>query len=115
MLRLNEIKLPLNHSDDDLRLAILQKLGIGTEDLLDFSVYKRSHDARKKSAILLIYQLDVTLTRPRKHAYWRSCPRFPKSAQARTPATTLSRRQTRPFPPESNSARLLLVLVPVEF
>jgi uncharacterized protein len=63
MLRLNEIKLPLNHSDDDLRLAILQKLGIGTEDLLDFSVYKRSHDARKKSAILLIYQLDVTLTK----------------------------------------------------
>ena len=63
MLRLNEIKLPLNHSDDDLRLAILQKLGIGKEDLLDFSVYKRSHDARKKSAILLIYQLDVTLTK----------------------------------------------------
>ena len=63
MLRLNEIKLPLNHSDDDLRLAILQKLGIGADDLLDFSVYKRSHDARKKSAILLIYQLDVTLTK----------------------------------------------------
>jgi uncharacterized FAD-dependent dehydrogenase len=61
MLRLNEIKLPLNHSDSDLTHAILDKLAITTEQLISYEVHKRSYDARKKSAILLIYQLDVTI------------------------------------------------------
>jgi len=61
MLRLNEIKLPLNHAEADLRLAILARLEIPAVDLLDFTIFKRSYDARKKSQILLIYQLDVSL------------------------------------------------------
>jgi hypothetical protein len=61
MLRLNEIKLPLNHAEADLPLAILARLEIPAADLLDFSIFKRSYDARKKSQILLIYQLDVSL------------------------------------------------------
>ncbi len=62
MLRLNEIKLPLDHSDSDLAEAIITKLEISADDLIDFKLHKRSYDARKKSAILLIYQLDVTLS-----------------------------------------------------
>jgi hypothetical protein len=61
MLRLNEIKLPLNHAEADLPLAIFARLGISAADLLDFTIFKRSYDARKKSQILLIYQLDVSL------------------------------------------------------
>ncbi|MFT6116683.1 MAG: putative FAD-dependent dehydrogenase [Candidatus Pseudothioglobus sp.] len=61
MLRLNEIKLPLNHAEADLPLAILARLEIPAIDLLDFTIFKRSYDARKKSQILLIYQLDVSL------------------------------------------------------
>jgi uncharacterized FAD-dependent dehydrogenase len=61
MLRLNEIKLPLDHSDADLSNAILDKLDITADLLLDFHVHKRSYDARKKSAILLIYQIDATV------------------------------------------------------
>ena len=62
MLRLNEIKLPLDHSQDQLRAAILTKLKIGEEDLVNFVVFKRSYDARKRNNIFLIYQLDVELT-----------------------------------------------------
>ncbi|MEH6544701.1 MAG: NAD(P)/FAD-dependent oxidoreductase [Porticoccaceae bacterium] len=62
MLRLNDIKLPLDHSDDDLRHSIVSRLAIETDDLLSFSVFKRSHDSRKKNNILLVYLLDVTLT-----------------------------------------------------
>lgn len=62
MLRLTEIKLPLHHGDEELPAAIISKLAIAPEALLGFSVYKRSYDARKKSNILLIYQLDVQLT-----------------------------------------------------
>ncbi len=61
MLRLNEIKVALDHKEDDLIDAIIDKLAINRDDLLSFTIFKRSHDARKKSNILLIYQLDVVL------------------------------------------------------
>ncbi len=61
MLRLNEIKLPLDHDAAALPAAIVERLGIDAADLLGFSVFKRSYDARKKASILLIYQLDVEL------------------------------------------------------
>ncbi len=63
MLRLNELKLPLNHSDVDLTSAIIQRLQINAEDLLNVSIFKRSYDARKKTNIFLIYQVDVELTK----------------------------------------------------
>ena len=59
MLRLTEIKLPLDHPDDALRKAICQHLGVAADELLSHSVYRRSVDARKKTAITLIYALDV--------------------------------------------------------
>ncbi|MFT6367000.1 MAG: putative FAD-dependent dehydrogenase, partial [Bacteroidia bacterium] len=62
MFRLNEIKLPLNHAEGDLRAAILAKLRLEEADLIDFSIFKRSYDARKKSNIELVYQLDIELT-----------------------------------------------------
>ena len=59
MLRLTEIKLPLEHSADQLKAAVLGKLGIAGEALRGFTVYKRSYDARRRGAIVLIYSLDV--------------------------------------------------------
>ena len=61
MLRLSEIKLPLNHTENDLPEAILRILKISAEELLGFNIYKRSYDARKKGNIMLIYQLDIEL------------------------------------------------------
>jgi uncharacterized FAD-dependent dehydrogenase len=59
MLRLNEVKLPLNHTEDQLPAAILARLDIPAAELLGYTVFKRSYDARKKTAIVLIYALDV--------------------------------------------------------
>ena len=61
MLRLNELKLPLHHTENQFRDAVISRLGVNESDLLDISVYKRSYDARKRSSILLIYQVDVSL------------------------------------------------------
>lgn len=61
MLRITDLQLPLEHSDDDLREAILQRLGIPPAALLRFTIFKRSSDARKKSAISFIYTLDTEL------------------------------------------------------
>ncbi len=59
MLRLTEVKLPLDHPEEALRAAILARLRIGADELAGFTVFKRSYDARKRSAIFLIYSLDV--------------------------------------------------------
>lgn len=59
MLRVNEIKLPLDHSPEDLKRALLTKLGVDESRLVSYAIFKRSPDARKKNAILLIYSLDV--------------------------------------------------------
>ncbi|QAU34563.1 NAD(P)/FAD-dependent oxidoreductase [Janthinobacterium sp. 17J80-10] len=61
MLRLTDLQLPLDHSDADLKAAILQRLGIAEKDLIGFTPFKRSSDARKKSAISFIYTLDIDL------------------------------------------------------
>jgi len=61
MLRISELKLPLDHAAAELPAAILARLGIGAEELISFNIHKRSYDARKKSAIVLIYIVDVTL------------------------------------------------------
>jgi len=59
MLRLTELKLPLDHTESELTAIILAKLQILPEDLLSYSIFKRSHDARNKSDILLVYIVDV--------------------------------------------------------
>lgn len=59
MIRINELKLPLNHSDADLPAAICARLKLNPEQLLEFNVFKRGVDARKKSDIQLTYTLDV--------------------------------------------------------
>ena len=61
MLRLTELRLPLNHAADALRPALLDRLGLHDSDLLDFIVVKRAYDARKKTAIVLIYTIDCVL------------------------------------------------------
>ena len=62
MLRLTEIKLPLKkYTDDDLRTAIIERLAIAPDELLSFTVFRRGHDARKKSAIIFVFTLDVEL------------------------------------------------------
>jgi len=63
MLRLTELRLPLDHSETDLRAAILRELGIGSRDLAGYTVFRRSFDARRKGAIALIYHLDVETAR----------------------------------------------------
>lgn len=58
MLRITELRLPLDHAEDALRPAVVRRLGVADADLLAFTVFRRAYDARKKSAIVLIYTVD---------------------------------------------------------
>ncbi len=61
MLRITELRLPLAHAQDALRPAIVARLGLRDADLTSFTVFKRSYDARKKTAIVLTYTVDCVL------------------------------------------------------
>src|SRR5688572_17751603 len=63
MLRLTDLKLPLDHPEPALREAILARLGIAADELASYSVAKRSYDARRRGAIVLIYSVDVDTPR----------------------------------------------------
>ncbi|WP_417791381.1 NAD(P)/FAD-dependent oxidoreductase [Stutzerimonas xanthomarina] len=62
MIRINELQLPLDHPAEALRHAIVARLKINDAELLDFTIFKRSYDARKKnSEITFVYILDVSV------------------------------------------------------
>jgi uncharacterized FAD-dependent dehydrogenase len=59
VLRLSELKLPLDHAEADLGVAIRARLGIEAQALAGYTVARRGYDARKRGAIVLVYALDV--------------------------------------------------------
>ncbi|MBZ6067388.1 NAD(P)/FAD-dependent oxidoreductase [Aeromonas schubertii] len=66
MIRLTELKLPLDHEEGALLDAIAAKLAIPAGQVLSFSLFKRGYDARKKSNIQLIYTVDVEVANPER-------------------------------------------------
>ena len=58
MIRITELKLPLDHDEHALPALIAKTLGIASDDLLNHTIYKRSYDARKQK-LLLVYIADV--------------------------------------------------------
>ncbi|MEP7085046.1 MAG: FAD-dependent protein, partial [Betaproteobacteria bacterium] len=63
MIRIADIQLPLDHAESALAAAIAARLRIGTDEVTAFSIAKRSYDARKRGAIVLIYSVDVETPR----------------------------------------------------
>jgi uncharacterized protein len=59
MLRITEIKLPLDHPPADLPAAICKRLSITPDALVSYSVFRRGQDARKRPHILFVYTVDV--------------------------------------------------------
>ena len=59
MLRLTELKLPLGHPPEALREAVLERLGVAAAALRALAVVRRAHDARRKSAVLMVYSVDA--------------------------------------------------------
>ncbi len=62
MIRLTELRLPLDHAPEALREAIIARLGITPGELRDFRIARRGYDARKRGRIALVYSVDCTIT-----------------------------------------------------
>ncbi len=64
MIRITELRLPLNHAEAALRAAVLARLKIASAALKSCTVFRRAWDARKKSAIVLSYTVDCEVDDP---------------------------------------------------
>lgn len=62
MIRLSDLALPLDHTAEDLEAAVIARLALAPGELVRFSLVRRGNDARKQSAIKLVYVLDVQVT-----------------------------------------------------
>ncbi len=62
MIRLTEVKLPLEHAPEALRDAVLQRLALAPEALRALRIHRRAADARKRGAVRLTYTLDLDVT-----------------------------------------------------
>ncbi len=98
MLRLTDIRLPLDHHPDDLKQAICDRLDLSGDAISGFTVYRRNYDARKKTAIMFSYTLDVVvadeqavLARFPNHPHIRLAPDMTYRFVARAPETPFMR------------------------
>lgn len=57
MLRINELRLPVNHTSEDLSNKISKIIGRGIS--YEYNIHKRSLDARKKPDIFYCYTIDI--------------------------------------------------------
>ncbi|HEY2188720.1 MAG TPA: hypothetical protein VGH48_09175 [Caldimonas sp.] len=104
MIRLTELRLPLEHSTAELRAAIAARLGIAGTALRAFTVFRRGHDARKKAAIVAVYTVDceladegTVLARRQGDPHVRATPDMRYRAVAHAPADFAASGRPRPI------------------
>ena len=66
MLRIGQLKLNPDHSEQDLIHLLAKTLRISEKEILKYEIRKRSLDARKKPQIKYIYTVDVLVANESK-------------------------------------------------
>ena len=64
MIRIHNIKVPLDYTDKSLVSAACKKLGVTAAQVAACAVSKKSVDARKKNDVCFVVSLDITLKNP---------------------------------------------------
>ena len=62
MLRVTDIRLPFNHTDDELTSAIASNIRVKPTKIISFQIIRRSIDARKGGLIFFVYTVDIEVT-----------------------------------------------------
>ncbi|HNK17831.1 MAG TPA: NAD(P)/FAD-dependent oxidoreductase [Piscinibacter sp.] len=103
MLRITELRLPLNHPEPALRAAVLARLGLTDAALRQMTIARRGYDARRKSDIVLVYSIDcevddeaAVLARHAGDPHIRTAPDTNYRFVAELPADYAQRQRPRP-------------------
>ena len=59
MIRVNQVKLPVSHSEADLRKKTAKMMGVSADQIQSVELVRQSLDARKKPDLYYLYALDV--------------------------------------------------------
>ena len=66
MFRIEQLKLPITYTEQDLKAAICRELKIADQELLDYQIVRRSLDARKKTEIHYSFLVDARVSNEKK-------------------------------------------------
>jgi uncharacterized protein len=115
MIRLTELRLPLEHPPEALTAAVLQRLRLDPAELRALHIHKRSPDARKKSKLQFVYSLDLDLVdealvlgRFKDDPHLKPAPDMAYHFVARAPANLRLRPVVVGFGPAGIFAALIL-------
>jgi uncharacterized FAD-dependent dehydrogenase len=61
MIRVNQLKLPITHTQEELMKKLAKRLQVPKEMVQEYTIVRKSIDARKKEAVLFVYTIDVKL------------------------------------------------------
>ena len=67
MLRINNIKMPIKHNENDLKKSVMKMLGINENQLKSFEITGQAIDARNKNNIIYVYAVDIQLDDEEKY------------------------------------------------
>lgn len=82
MIRINQLKLPVEHTEAELYAAAARDLKIAGDRITQLRIMKRSLDARKKPALYYVYQLDITVSGQEASVIRRARSRFVTKSEA---------------------------------
>ncbi|WMJ88068.1 NAD(P)/FAD-dependent oxidoreductase [Anaerocolumna sp. MB42-C2] len=66
MIQINQLKIKIDHSREELKKLIAKQLKISESEIIEYSLIKRSIDARKKNDILFVYSVEVKVSQENK-------------------------------------------------
>ena len=88
MITIQQLKLPPDHSEQDLKKAVARTLRLSEKQPFSFEIIRQSVDARKKPDIFYVYTVDVTVSGDEKKIL----------KKARNRSLSLSKRPLYHFP-----------------
>lgn len=66
MLKINQLKLPINHTEEELLAKIRKQLQLKPKDIFIYKITKKSIDARKKPELFYVYSIQVEVPEEEK-------------------------------------------------
>lgn len=66
MIQIQQLKLPITHTKEDMEAKIAKQLRINKEDILSYRIVKQSLDARKKKDIQYVYTIEASTAKDQK-------------------------------------------------
>ena len=76
MIRINQLKLPVDHKPEDIKKKAAKALRISPDQVEELVIRRRSLDARKKPELFYIYTVDIKTAKEEQYYIGQKIRRF---------------------------------------